>query len=298
MDTEPNIRDKLPWGNSGVRSLMSGANRGYIFAAIFGLMAISAGAGSWYTASYYGPQHNYPGYSNNVVRPQDSSNPPTKRATVRSTVQKVPCQEPQGSSESELCAQWRAASAAESGALWALVQMILSAAGLVGLLVSLRFTRDALSVARHANEQSQRIGEAQTQAYLSISNLQGQHYTHGLALQLTAKNSGQSPALNAFVELRIVRPDGGVDVRHVHVLHSVPAQSELDFAILYYDLAEAKGWPGIAITTIVSFDTVFGENRTIGEKFGGSPDQWGEKNFTDLVGGRHLASYLRTHPDA
>jgi hypothetical protein len=217
---------------------------------------------------------------------------------VQAVEEKRPCRDQRSRDESDLCAQWRAANAAEDAAGWAWWQLVVSVAGVIGLGVTLWFNRIALAVARDANAETRRIGEAQTRAYVSISSVQGQHYADGLVLKAIAKNSGQSPALDAFIEFKIVKPDGGTEVRHVLHLHAIPAQSEHEFGNLYYRSAEAKNWSGLVVFVVVAFDTVFGAGETAAESFVGSPSEWDDKSFTDLTHGRHVKSYLLANPDA
>jgi len=63
-----------------------------------------------------------------------------------------PCGNGRYTSDDDLCAQWKAADAAHDAANWARWQLGISAAGLLGLIVSLFFTRGALVAADSTNK--------------------------------------------------------------------------------------------------------------------------------------------------
>ena len=63
-----------------------------------------------------------------------------------------PCTNEMENRNSDLCAQWKAADAARDAANWAWWQLVISAAGLLGLIVSLFFTRRALVAADNTNK--------------------------------------------------------------------------------------------------------------------------------------------------
>lgn len=55
-----------------------------------------------------------------------------------------PCQNPKGNNESDLCAQWRAAKAAEESALWTKWGFWVGIGGMLGLFLTLFYTREAV----------------------------------------------------------------------------------------------------------------------------------------------------------
>lgn len=111
----------------------------------------------------------------------------------------------------DLCAQWRAALAAEAAAASsarantiAIVSSIISALGIMGLLATLWLTRAANTLSRRAAEAAERtaqdsrqIGEAQARCYLSIEAVRAYiSETDGRPrLLVSIRNSGASPAL-------------------------------------------------------------------------------------------------------
>lgn len=111
----------------------------------------------------------------------------------------------------DLCAQWRAALAAESAALnsqqannIAIVSTVVGLFGIIGLLVTLGLTRTANALARRAAKaaeqtmrDSRQIGEAQARCYLSIEAVRA-YISEGDGrprLLVSIRNSGASPAL-------------------------------------------------------------------------------------------------------
>ena len=108
-----------------------------------------------------------------------------------------PCYEAKDHDAADLCAQWRAAVAAEKTAhearratVWAIVATILSGlsffAVALALIQTVRFNRSA-----------RRIGEAQVRCYLSAKEVKLRFDDTGQPMiSLIVANSGQSPALN------------------------------------------------------------------------------------------------------
>lgn len=111
----------------------------------------------------------------------------------------------------DLCAQWRAALAAEAAAsssrqanTIAIVSSIIGLFGIIGLLVTLWLTRTANTLSRRAAEAAERtaqdsrqIGEAQARCYLSIEAVNA-YISEGDGrprLLVSIRNSGASPAL-------------------------------------------------------------------------------------------------------
>jgi hypothetical protein len=108
-----------------------------------------------------------------------------------------PCTEPKGHDETDLCAQWKAARAAESSALWTERSFWAAGVGIVGLLATLWFNFQAWEIARYANQIAQETGIAQTRAYLHIDEVRIviKMENHPV-IRVKITNSGQSPATN------------------------------------------------------------------------------------------------------
>ncbi len=112
----------------------------------------------------------------------------------------------------DLCAQWRAALAAEAAAsssgranTIAIVSSVFSLLGIIGLLVTLWLTRTANTLSRRAAEAAEKtmrdareIGEAQARCYLSIEAVMAYiGESDGCPrIMVSIRNSGASPALD------------------------------------------------------------------------------------------------------
>jgi hypothetical protein len=164
----------------------------------------------WWTASYYEDGETYPSYRYASDEALEATRGSPSQVLIDAAKYKRPCIKPHGHDESDLCAQWRAAKAAERAALWGLVQMVLSAFGVVGLAVTLWYNRNALKLAGEANAVSQRNGEAQVRCYLSV--VEGRVKLSGNVplFQVKVKNAGQSPA-KAVVASYGFSPDIGYE---------------------------------------------------------------------------------------
>lgn len=169
---------------------MGDGRGGFVAAGIFGLVVISASAGSYFTLNF-GNEAAYPRYFDAV-----GGHAVTQQPAVANRAPHVPCTAMASRDESDLCAQWRAATAAEHGAFWSFAQMVLSGAGLIGLFVTLWFNRRALEIADKSNLDARKIGQAQVKSYISIGSVKFQITEHGIAV-VTFKltNAGQSPAV-------------------------------------------------------------------------------------------------------
>lgn len=119
-------------------------------------------------------------------------------------VSRSPCIDPQGTEESDLCAQWRAAIAAEGSAFWAKWGFWIAAFGTSALLATILQGRTALARAHESNVIAQQIGESQMRAYLSVVRAE-LHVDHSsrdhqrlpnFDTILHFHNSGQTPAVN------------------------------------------------------------------------------------------------------
>jgi hypothetical protein len=77
-----------------------------------------------------------------------------------------PCSQAKSKRNSDLCAQWSAANAARDAANWAWWQLWLSAAGVLGLIITITQSRAALSRARDANRIAQTVAENSIRPHL------------------------------------------------------------------------------------------------------------------------------------
>jgi len=123
------------------------------------------------------------------------------------------CRDREEDRSSDLCAEWKSADAAQSaaGAAWwlGIAGAFIAALTLYVALKAALYARDAANhtatgadearrsanAAEKAVGETQRIGEAQTRAYLSIIGCNAMFRDAKLSIQPTIRNSGQSPAL-------------------------------------------------------------------------------------------------------
>jgi hypothetical protein len=106
------------------------------------------GVGAYLTALTYPEQERYQSY-NDARTNQDGA--AATAANLSSTPQnRTPCVNPKSETESDLCAQWRAARAAEKAADWTLWGVIASIIGIACLLWQIILTRKAVEDTGHA----------------------------------------------------------------------------------------------------------------------------------------------------
>lgn len=113
-----------------------------LFLAIAGILAVMFGNGWMWGATINPHAETYPAYQDGP-QVESSSASLLTRTTANPHVM-IPCLKMNGTTESDLCAQWHAANAAEQAALWSMLSVVLAAIGSVALLWQLRQTRRAL----------------------------------------------------------------------------------------------------------------------------------------------------------
>ncbi|WP_340316794.1 hypothetical protein [Rhizorhabdus argentea] len=159
-----------------------------------------------------------------------------------------PCHEPKGQDESDLCAQWKAARAAEAGALWTERSFWAGLFGVVGLIATLHYTRKAVLAAEAATKDAdsaltiaERNADAasahvlvtaenarhQLRAYMEVSQTKyeirpGQ--ADKIAVRVIFKNGGSTPALDAFCHVRIAVSMGGDTNVDLPLIESDPSE--------------------------------------------------------------------------
>lgn len=119
---------------------------------------------------------------------------------------RFPCDNPIGHDESALCAQWRAATAAEHSALWAKWGFWIGLGGMVGLFWTLYYTRravkatsEATDAMREQNGLARETMERQLRAYIVSPSLNYEIRTNlpeqgfNMLLWSEWRNMGQTP---------------------------------------------------------------------------------------------------------
>jgi len=141
----------------GYRFLIAASGLGaLIWATVFGYSL---------AASNYPNEKRYQAYR----YPSDDENGAITAISkgIHSFEYREPCHNPKGHDESDLCAQWRAANAAENSAFWAKWSFSVTVLGAIGLGITLWFNLKAWEAAKKANEISEDTARRQLRAYVS-----------------------------------------------------------------------------------------------------------------------------------
>ena len=175
---------------------MSRSYWGIIAASGLACLLIVFGIGLYVGTLNYPDEERYQPY-------RDASNQPAKAEAItvipetESLKYKEPCKNPEGRDESQLCAEWKAARAAERGALWAERGVWITLLGAIGLFVTILQGRKALGRARDANLIAKETADKQLRAYVYTDI--GEFDLDGdgrMLINLQIKNFGQTPAKN------------------------------------------------------------------------------------------------------
>lgn len=95
---------------------------------------------------------------------------------------KTPCAKAANLQESELCAQWRSARAAENSAFWSQWGVLITLGGTIGLIATIWQGRLALERAWEANQIARQSARAELRPYVFNRNLSWLHYGIGKEL--------------------------------------------------------------------------------------------------------------------
>jgi len=187
--------------------------RGYRFlivAAGLGALIWAADFGFVLGSLKYPYEERYPSYRYAADDEKAAIAPIGKH--VQALEEREPCHDPKGHDESDLCAQWRAAKAAEDSAFWAKGSFWITFFGAIGLAVTLWFNLKAWEAARKANEISEDTAKRELRAYLSAAPgglTIGPHQK--IVGSIAVKNVGQTPASDvihqAFIGIFDKRPE-------------------------------------------------------------------------------------------
>lgn len=193
-------------------------HRGYRFLIVAaGLAAtlIAFGLGSYITALIYPQEQRYQAYRYAADKPQEAETAPSGRANSQSFEYRTPCSKPKGRDESDLCAQWRAAQAAENSALWAKWGFWITIAGTFGLYWQIYYTRKAVedtSEATDAMREANDIARGVQRAWIDIRvepTLARKDIEDGwyFRVDVTSENIGQTVATHIVTRTQIICTD-------------------------------------------------------------------------------------------
>ncbi|QUM72500.1 hypothetical protein [Sphingopyxis granuli] len=186
---------------------MHDGNRSYGLAAVTGvtLLFLTFGLGIYVGALNYPEEQRHQPYRYAADKPVEIDPAFSDRLVGAETKEyRAPCENPKGAGESDLCAQWRSAKAAEESALWTKWGFWVASAGMIGLFWTLYYTRkavedtsEATDAMREQNQIAREAMEKQLRAYVVVSYVE---ITHNKAnpghIQIAAhfQNVGETPA--------------------------------------------------------------------------------------------------------
>ena len=192
----------MPRGNWSVLATFAG------LAALF----IAFGLGAYVVGLSDPQEQGQQPYRYAADKPQEFDATVTAHASAKALEYRTPCIEPKGRDESDLCAQWRAAIAAEKAAHearrssnWSIGATISSALSLIAVAVALYLTVISNKIARDT-------ARKQLRAYMGTLGAVCDSKIDAAHLIIDIKNFGASPAQNllAVTNVSIFRkPEAG-----------------------------------------------------------------------------------------
>lgn len=125
---------------------MTGNNRGAFLVCLAGLAALFTawGHGYYLAALNYPEEQRHQPYRYAADEPAKVDLAGPAGINAQPYEYRTPCDYPKGRDESDLCAQWRAAKAAEDGAFWTKLGVWVGFGGMIGLFWTLYYTRKAV----------------------------------------------------------------------------------------------------------------------------------------------------------
>lgn len=183
---------------------MSRSYRRFIIACVFGLLLFAVGAWTQRAAIWVDGPSTYPEYRETAEDAQKRLALSTPDQALQAVKNQQPCRNSQGQAASDLCAQWSAADAAQRSARWALWQMVLSLAGIFGLVVTFGFNFAAWDQARKSKGDTDKAlghaGESAKAMQAVADTLQGQS---AFVAQNTETNRQIADSQQKFATLQI-----------------------------------------------------------------------------------------------
>ena len=132
--------------------------RGYrlLIVATWGATILTAfGIGLMLGVSNYPDEQRHQPYLFAAVQPKVIEPETAEKANAQALQFRAPCDNPKGQGESDLCAQWRAAKAAENSAFWAKWSFWAAVFGVLGLAVTLWFNLEAWMQAASSRKETE-----------------------------------------------------------------------------------------------------------------------------------------------
>lgn len=130
--------------------------RGLAFTALIAALLLAFGLGLYVSGLNY-PDEGYQTYHTSQNDKEGTATPVANVATA--IVERTPCDQPQSETESNLCAQWRAAQAAEKSAEWTVYGFWATLAGMALLTWQIVLTRKAVKDTSEATAAMRKANE-------------------------------------------------------------------------------------------------------------------------------------------
>lgn len=195
----------MPYGNRGILAAFAG------LAALF----LAFGMGAYVTGLNNPEQERYEPYRYAPDKPLEIDPAAAGEPNAQALQDRTPCEQPKGRDESDLCAQWKAASAGERNTLWTARGFWIGVVGSALLLWQIALTRQAVedtSEATEAMREANHIAANTQRPWISISanlvslELIGRRViSFGYVVQF--KNTGAMVAEAFFPEIEFVPMD-------------------------------------------------------------------------------------------
>ena len=187
--------------------------------ALAGLAVVSIAFGLGLMQGGSNPhEERYPAYQYSDQKQERSSASPAGNLAVNALNYKTPCDEPKGEAESDLCAQWRAAYAAENSAFWAKWGFWIAVVGSAFLLWQIILTRRAVEDTGHATDamrEANRIAkeshESSARAYVTAGKFRIENVVVGGNPKISweIENLGQTIAYDVEASIEVFERDVG-----------------------------------------------------------------------------------------
>lgn len=179
---------------------MSDGNRSLGIAALAAALFIAFGLGAYWAGLPY-PQERYQPYQSSS-KVENGATATVSNVTAP-VVERTPCNNPQSEGESDLCAQWRAAKAAEKSADWTIYGFWATLIGIALLSWQIILTREAVEdtgLATLAMQRQNEIAESAQRPWVSINCEVTRFERVGASVYIDYnvlfKNEGQMAATN------------------------------------------------------------------------------------------------------
>jgi hypothetical protein len=141
---------------------------------------------------------------------------------------RAPCESPRGREESDLCAQWISAKAADTSAWWTKWSVIVGFVTMIGLLWQIALSRKAVEDTAKANEITREVFEIENRPILAFEGIRLEPWRpDGVLIKAGWVNQGRLPALPVRTQIYRSYTVGNPTDGDIAALRAkVPAQSE------------------------------------------------------------------------